>query len=288
MITQSAGSKVFRYIVLIIGLVVVAFPFLNMIATALTSEQELYASPGRIIWIPRPVQMQNFGRVYTFPNMNFARAFLNTIGLIAFIIITTVVSSSWVAYGFAMIRFPGRSFLFVLMLSTMMIPAHVKLIPQFLIFSRLGWVDTYLPLVVWGVFGNPFFIFLVRQVAMGIPTDMIDASRIDGCNHGGIYWRIYLPQLKAILTAVAVFIFVGEWKHLMGPIIYLRSERLYTIAMELNRFTIFVQGPTGAQLPLLNLVMAASVLTMIPPILTFVIGQKHFLRSLDITSGIKG
>jgi multiple sugar transport system permease protein len=284
----SVAHTTLRLSFLIAGVIVVAFPFANMVLTAVTSEHELFANPARVVWIPSPVRLENFSRVLAFRNMDFVRAFRNTIFVISVVIVTTVITSSWIAYGFSMIDFRGRNLLFVLMLSTMMIPSQVKLIPQFLLFSRIGWVDTYLPLMVWGFFGNPFYIFLIRQFALGIPRSLVDAARVDGCSHVAIYWRIVMPQLTPILTAVAVFLFIGEWRNLLGPLIYIRSQRLYTIAMELNRFQGFVSGTTGSQLPLTNLLLAASTLTMIPPVLVFVIGQRHFLRSLDVTSGIKG
>ena len=284
----SALSLTFRLVTLLFFVSVIAVPFLNMLSTALSSEREVFLNPGRIAWIPSPVRFDNFLRALTFPNTNFLRAFFNTLFLIVVNVSTTVVVSSWVAYGFARVPFKGRRIMFLFMLSTMMIPFQVRLIPLYITFSRMHWVDTYMPLIIFGFFGSPFYIFLIRQFIKGIPQDLFDAARIDGYNSYRIFWTIAFPQLVPVITAIGVFIFIGEWKSLMAPLIYLRSPKLFTIAVELNRFQGIVSIGHQAELPLDNLLMAASLLTMIPPTIIFVIGQKHFLKGLDISSGIKG
>ena len=279
---------VLRLILLSFFVCVIIVPFLNMIATALSSEKEVFLNPGRIFWIPKPIRLDNFVRALTFPNTNFIRAFFNTLLIIGVNISTTVIVSSWVAYGFARVPFKGRRIMFLFMLSTMMIPFQVRLIPLYIAFSRMHWVDTYMPLIIFGFFGSPFYIFLIRQFIKGIPQDLFDAARIDGCSSYRIFWNIAFPQLIPVITAIAVFIFIGEWKSLMAPLIYLRSPRLFTIAVELNRFQGIVSIGHQSELPLDNLLMAASLLAMIPPTIIFIVGQKHFLKGLSISSGIKG
>lgn len=285
---SSRVSVILRLAVLIFFICIIGIPFLNMISTALSSEKEVFLNPGRIAWIPKPIRLDNFARALTFPNTNFTRAFFNTLFIIAVNISTTVIVSSWVAYGFARVPFKGRRIMFLFMLSTMMIPSQVRLIPLYITFSRMHWIDTYMPLLIFGFFGSPFYIFLIRQFIKGIPQDLFDAARIDGYSSYRIFWTIAFPQLVPVVTAIAVFIFIGEWKALMAPLIYLRTPKLFTIAVELNRFQGIVSIGHQSELPLDNLLMAASLLTMIPPTLIFIFGQKHFLRGLDISSGLKG
>jgi multiple sugar transport system permease protein len=285
---RSMLAKASRLFVIFFFMCVIAVPFLNMVSTALSSEQELFTKPGRMIWVPKPVRWDNFIRALTFKNTNFIRAFFNTMFLIVVNISTTVIVSSWVAFGFARIPFKGRRLLFLFMLSTMMIPYQVRLIPLYITFSRMHWVDTYMPLIIFGFFGSPFYIFLIRQFIKGIPQDLFDAATIDGCSSYRIFWTIAFPQLTPVITAIAVFIFIGQWKALMAPLIYIRSPELNTIALELNRFAHIVSIGHQSELPLTNLLIAASLLSMIPPTLIFVAGQKHFLKGLDISSGLKG
>lgn len=282
------GPLVLRYTALIFFTIVVAIPFLNMVVTSVTDEKEVYLNPGRLVWIPKPIRLDNFARAMTFPNIDFVRAFRNTMFIIVVNMTTFILSSSWVAYGFARVRFKGRRILFIFMLSTMMIPYQVRLIPLYIFFSRLGWVNTFMPIIIFGFFGAPFYIFLFRQFIKNIPADLFDAAKIDGCSHYRIFWQITLPQLTPVVTAIAVFRFIGDWQALMGPLIYLKKHELFTIALELSRFQGIATLPQLAGVPLMNLLMAASLITMIPPTIIFIVGQKYFMRSLDISAGLKG
>ena len=276
-----------RYAALTMLAVVIMVPFVNMLSTALTGEKELYLNPGRMLWIPESLRLDNFVRAMTYPGANFLRAFRNTLFIIAVNITMYIVSSSWIAYGFARVRFRGRRALFLFMLSTMMIPSQVTMIPLYIFFSKLHWVNTFMPMLIFSFFGAPFYIFLIRQFIRGIPDELFDAARIDGCNHYRMYWRITLPQLVPVLTAIGVFKFIGEWNALMVPLIYLRKRELATIALELSHLQGMVTQELSA-VPLTNIVMAASLVTMIPPTLIFVLGQKHFLKGVDISTGLKG
>lgn len=195
-------------------------------------------------------------------------------------IVLTLLASSLVAYAFARITWPGRDFCFVLMLATMMIPGQVTMIPHFLIWRSVGAYDTLTPLWLGAAFGNAFFIFLMRQFMMGIPRDLEDAARIDGCGFLRIYWHVILPLVKPSLAAIAIFTFIGAWNDFLGPLIYIADQRLYPLAFGLYAFSVQVQNnPT--------LTMAASVVMTAPVILVFFLAQKYFIQGITLT-GMKG
>ncbi len=204
----------------------------------------------------------------------------NTIYITALSILGTVFSSSLVAYSFARLRWPGRDQLFVVLLGTMMLPGAVTMIPVFLVFRALGWVDTLKPLWVPAFFGGAFSVFLLRQFFMTIPTDLEDAAKIDGCSLFGIYWRIMLPLIKPALAALTIMTFMGSWNNFMGPLIYINSPEKMTLAYGLQLF----QGAHSAEYGLL---MAASTLVMLPVLLVFFFTQRYFIQGITLT-GIKG
>jgi len=195
-------------------------------------------------------------------------------------IVLTLLFSSLVAYAFARINWPGREFCFLLMLATMMIPSQVTMIPHFLIWKGLGAYDTLSPLWLGAAFGNAFFIFLLRQFMKGIPRDLEDAARIDGCGFIRIYWHVILPLVKPSLAAIAIFTFIGTWNDFLGPLIYIADQRLYPLAFGLYAFSVQVSNnPT--------ITMAASLLMTVPVILVFFAAQKYFIEGVTLT-GMKG
>jgi ABC-type glycerol-3-phosphate transport system permease component len=195
-------------------------------------------------------------------------------------IVLTVIFSSLVAYSFARLNWPGREFCFVLMLATMMIPSQVIMIPQFLIWKNVGLYDSLAPLWLGPVFGNAFFIFLLRQFLKGVPRDLEDAARIDGCGFLRIYWHIMLPLIKPSLAAIAIFTFMGTWNDFMGPLIYIADQRLYPLAFGLYAFAVQVNNNPA-------LTMAGSFLMTVPVIVIFFFAQKYFIQGVTLT-GIKG
>jgi len=206
---------------------------------------------------------------------------LNTLYITLMNVLGVVFTSSLVAYSFARLRWPGRDVLFVLLLSTMMLPAAVTMVPVFLIYKSLGWVDTLRPLWVGSFFGgSPFYIFLLRQFFLTIPRDLEDAAKIDGCSFFGIYWRIMLPLIKPALAALIIMSFMGSWNDFMGPLIYLTSPEKMNLAYALQLF----QSLHGAETALL---MAASTLVILPVIVVFFFTQRHFIEGVTLT-GIKG
>ena len=204
----------------------------------------------------------------------------NTVYITLLSILGTLISSSLVAYSFARLRWPGRDALFLVLLSTMMLPGAVTMIPVFLIFRTLGWVDTLRPLWIPSFFGGAFSVFLLRQFFMTIPGDLEDAAKIDGCTYFGIYWRIMLPLIKPALAALTIMTFMGSWNNFMGPLIYINSPEKMPLAYALQLF----QGAHGAEYGLL---MAASTLVMLPVLIVFFFTQRYFIQGITLT-GIKG
>jgi ABC-type glycerol-3-phosphate transport system permease component len=261
---------------LITGLVLVFFPIVWAVSTSLKNPGDIFLIPP--IWVPDPIRWQNYVEAMT--KANFGRYFLNTTIITLLDIVGKVFSCSLVAFAFARLRWWGRDFLFMLMLSTLMLPQQVTLIPQFILYRQLGWVDTFLPLIVPNFFGGPFFTFLLRQFFLSIPTDLDDAARIDGCSSWGVFWRIILPLSQPALMMVAIFVFNFTWNDFFGPLIYLHSRSNYTISLGLQAF----QTQAG---PEWHLIMAASLVAMLPVLLLFFLGQRYFIQGV-VFSGVKG
>lgn len=252
-------------------------PFVWLVTSSLKSQIEIFQYPPQ--WIPREWQFQNYVNALTFKP--FGLYLKNTLVIVALNVIAVVFSSSFCAYGFARIRFPGRNFWFGVVMATLFLPYAIMIVPQFIIFSRLGWVDTILPLTVPLFFGGGAFnIFLLRQFFRTIPEELADAARIDGCSEFGIYWRIMLPLSKPALITVAIFTFLNAWNDLLGPVIYLRSPSNFTVAVGLASFR-------STQDVSWDLQLAASTAMIVPIILLFFFAQRYFIKGIVMT-GLKG
>lgn len=269
-------KNIIVYGLLILGSLVMLIPFAWMISTSLKESYQVFATP--VKWIPSPIKWHNY--VETFTGLPFGRWLRNTLLVTVLNIFGTLVSCTVVAYGFARFRAKARNFLFIVMLSTMMLPGTVTMIPVFYLFKELGWVNTFYPLFVPAFFGNAFFIFLLRQFFMGIPTEMEEAAKIDGSSTVGILWRVILPLTIPALITVAILQFNGVWNDFMGPLLYLNKPELYTLALGIN----FFKSENNVQW---NYLMAASVVTMLPSLVFYFIGQKYFVESITLT-GQKG
>jgi multiple sugar transport system permease protein len=205
----------------------------------------------------------------------------NTLFITAVNVVGVLASSAVVAYAFARLRFPGRGWLFVLVLATMMVPSQVTMIPTFILFSKMGWTNTFLPLTLPAFFGGGAYnIFLLRQFFMSIPPDLDDAAKIDGCSTFGIFWRIMLPLTKPALITVAVFSVVYNWNDFMNPLIYLNDSHMFTLSLGLTQF----RSLYGTQT---HLMMAASTITLLPLMIIFLVGQRYFIQGIA-TTGLKG
>ena len=260
-------------------------PFVWMVSTSLKTLESTMAYPPRF-W-PTPIEWHNYADVFRSEKANFLLWTRNTLIVAVLGVAGTTFSSALVAYGFARLRFVGRRTLFVLMLSTMMIPFPVTMVPLFSLFRWLGdhtgiaWLGTFKPLWVPLWFGSAFNIFLLRQFFMTIPTELSEAARIDGCSELGIFWRIILPLSRPALAVVALFAFMAIWNDFLGPLVYLQRPEQFTLALGLQNFQSKAGGTSW------HLLMAASTLVVLPMILLFFMAQKTFIEGIA-TTGTKG
>jgi multiple sugar transport system permease protein len=264
--------------VALIGLALVMLtPLLWMLSTSFKSDGAEFEYPPRLI--PATFEIDNYQRGLTI--LPFARYFLNSLLVTVLATIGNMLSASFVAYGFARLRFPERDKLFILLLMTVMIPFQVTLIPTFILFKNLGWVNTYLPLTVPHFFGGGvFYIFLMRQFFMTIPYDLDEAARIDGASSLQIWWRILLPLSAPALGTVGVFSVLASWNDFLGPLIYMNKPDMRTMALGLQFFV----GQYGTRW---NQLMAVAVVTTIPVVVLFFFAQRFFMRGIAMT-GITG
>jgi len=269
-------EKILGYATLVAVAMLFVLPLYWMLATALKTPEQTFALPPQ--WIPNPVEWQNFPEV--FAEVPFGRFIVNSFILVALNVVGQVFAVSLVAYGFARLRFPGRSVLFLLMLATLMIPYHVTLVPRFILFSKLGWINTYLPLVIPAFMGSSFLIFLVRQYMMSIPYDLDEAAYIDGANWFDVFRHVILPLSRPALVLVVVFTFVEVWNDFLQPLIYLNDPNLFTVSLGLS----FFQGTRETNW---NLLMAGSLMVTIPPLLLFFFAQRQLIGGISI-EGLKG
>ncbi len=278
--SQSRSRTVkmtFIYIALAVGMVIVILPFLWMVSTSLKTPADIFKIP--TVWVPNPIVWENYPNAMTI--LPFGRFILNTAKITGLAVVGATLSGSLAAFAFARLRWRGRNFMFVLVLSTLMLPFQVIMIPQFILFRELEWLDTYLPLVVPAFFGGSAFnIFLLRQYFMTISPELDDAAIIDGCSRFGVYWRIILPLSKAALMTVVIFIVQNRWQSFLVPLIYLFDQKKYTLALGLRLFQ--DQYTTEWEL-----MMAAATVSMIPVLLVFYYGQRYFIQGVVFT-GVKG
>lgn len=268
--------QLFVYILLFLGAALFMVPFVWMLSTSLKGEIGLFDLPPQ--WVPNPIHWDNYIKaVQSFP---FLRYTWNTSFITAVVVIGGLLSSSVVAYAFARLRWPGRNIWFIILLSTMMLPPQVTMIPVFVLFRQLNWIDTYLPLTIPAFFGGAFFIFLMRQFFMTIPREMSEAAKIDGCPEFMIFLRIFIPLSKPALATLAIFSFMGTWNDFLGPLIYLNNPDKFTLALGLRTF----QTQFGTRW---NVMMAASILVMLPTLVLFFTCQRYFIEGITLT-GVKG
>lgn len=279
--THFSPGRILAWLILAAIAILWLTPLVWMISTSLKTPQDLFG----IRWIPRPIAWNNYIDAFSFGMWD--RWALNTVVITLISMIGVVFSSAMVAYAFARLRWRGRETLFRVVLATMMLPSVVTLIPQFILFARLPafglqgsavWVNTFLPLTVPAFTANAFYIFLLRQFMRGIPTELSEAAKIDGASELRTWWSIILPLSKPALAAIAIFAFQGAWQDFMGPLIYLQSERLYTLQIGLRQYEFAFGGS-----PAWNWLMAASLIVMLPVLLVFLAFQRYFIEGVTIT-----
>jgi ABC-type glycerol-3-phosphate transport system permease component len=272
-------SKVLAYAVVSAGAVTFTMPFVWMVATSLKSQHQLRTEPF-VSLIPWPIVWRNYYDAWFGP-VPFPRYFMNSLIITIVPVLANVMVSSLVAFAFARLRWPGRDLWFVLMLSTMMLPGVVTLIPKFVLFVKIKWVNTYLPFIVQAFFipGGPVWVFLIRQFYMTIPLELDEAATVDGAGPFGIYSRIILPLSKPALVTVAIFSFESHWSDFMNAYLYLRNPELYPLTLGLFYFR-------REAATVWNLLMAATMLIVLPSVIVFFTAQRWFVEGVVMT-GLK-
>jgi ABC-type glycerol-3-phosphate transport system permease component len=266
------------YALVLPGAVVFLFPLLWMISTALKQPKQIFLFPPQ--WIPDPVMWSNFVEGWS-AHLPFNLFLRNSLIITGNNIIGNLISCCLAAYGFARLRARGKEILFMLVLGTMLLPTEVTIIPQYVLFAKVGWTDSWLPLMVPPWFGWPFFIFLLRQFFMNIPHELDEAARLDGASSWRILWSIILPLSKPALASVVIFAFIGNWNNFLAPLIYIRSTEKQVLAVGLNMF----RGQYGQTD--FHYMMAVSLLVLMPVLIVFFVGQRVFVQGIALT-GIKG
>jgi len=274
-----ALSPAVHHIALIFFSLVFTLPFIGMLSTSLKEESQIqgFGSLIELFW-PRPVRWANYRDIFEY--VPYARYAANTIWVTVLSVAGTVFSCSCAAYSFSRLRWPGRDVFFGILIATMLLPVQVTLVPSFLIFSWLGWVNSFKPLWVPAFLGSAFFIFLLRQFFMTIPRELEEAAEIDGCGYSRIFTQILIPLLKPALLAVAVFQFLWAWNDFVGPLVYLNRADLLTLSVGLQAFRSLHSAQWG-------LLLAASTVMTVPVILLFFAAQRYFIEGITLT-GIKG
>lgn len=267
-----------RHVLLAAVAIALMLPFYWMLSSALKENSLIFARP--LHWWPNPVRWDNFLRVLRYPGFPFLAFLWNSVLYAGCVSLGTVISCAGVGYGFAQLRFPGRDLLFIITVSTMLIPGIVIFIPTFVLFKSFGLVGTYAPLILPAFLGNAFFIFLLRQFFLGLPPELVDAARIDGAGEFRIFWQIMLPLVRPALIVVGVLSFLWTWHEFFGPLIYLSERSQYPLSLGLFAFR--AQHATEW-----SLLLAAATLTTLPVIVVFACTQRYVLQGITFT-GIKG
>ncbi len=276
---RQVGVKTIGYIALIAIALSMTVPFLWMLTVSLRTPGSEFSYPPQIL--PREFNFSQYQRL--FANLPFARYFLNTVIVTAGTVVGQLAICSLAAYGFARLKFMGRDTIFVLYLTTMMIPFQITLIPTYLIITQLGWVNTYQGLIVPGI-SSAFGIFLLRQSFLNIPRDYQDAARIDGAGEFTIFTRVFLPLNGPTLATLGVFAFMGTWTDLLWPLLIARSEQMRTLELGLAYFNV---RPNAFVQPNWPLLMAGAVVVMLPVLLVYIVAQRYFVQGISLT-GVKG
>ncbi len=270
------SSKAGYYIIFLVFTSVTILPFLWMLSTSFKFEQDVFRFP--IEWIPQTIRWENFQDVFT--SIPFTTYYWNSIKLSTIITVCTLFTSALAAYAFAKLNFRGRDKLFIMYLATLMVPWQVIMIPQFMVITKLNLVNTHWSLILTQSF-TPFGVFLLRQYFLGIPKEYSEAARIDGCNDLKICFRIIAPMAKPGFLTLVIFQFMGIWNDYLAPLIFLNDDKLRTLQLGLRYF----QAEHSTSYALL---MAGTLLTLIPVVLVYVVAQKHIISGLANAGGIKG
>ncbi len=284
-VAQDRWRKIFRVgfqnliqygILAVLGFLFI-IPFYWMVSTSFKTAGQAYIFPPT--WFPDPISVDGYEAIWG-TSVPFNLFIRNSVFITLMTVFGTVFSSTIVAYAFARLRWWGKNIWFVILLATMMLPYQVIMIPVYIIFRKLGWLDTYLPLIVPAYLGNAFYIFLIRQFFLSIPKDLEDAARVDGASSFRILWQIFLPNAKPVLLTVMLFAFVNSWNDFFGPLLYLRKLEQMTVSVGLSMFA-------GYRSPNWPAITAASTLSILPIVAMFIMFQRYFVKGIVLT-GMKG
>lgn len=270
------GDGLWRYAVVIILCLVFLLPFLWMVLSSFKLPIHMFQEPPQ--WFPHPFTLSNYRRLFT--EMQFWSDTWHTTYITLFNVVATAASCALIAYGFSRIQWPGRNVVFVIVIATLILPYQVLMVPQYIIFKELGWLDSFKPLTIPALFGNAFFIFLLRQFMLGIPIELQNAAYIDGANEWQIFIRIILPNIRSALATCALFTFMWTWTDFLTPLIYVNNPNLQTLALGLYSFLGAHGTDEGA-------IMAGAVLMSVPVIVVFFLAQKTFIEGVTLTGTTK-
>ncbi|GHU24032.1 sugar ABC transporter permease [Spirochaetia bacterium] len=274
-VASRFGLGVLYFILIVLSFSFIV-PFFWLLSCSFKQPSELFEVP--IKWFPRKIQFANYVRMFTY--FPFVRYLRNTLIIVFFNILGSVLSGALISYGFACLNWKGRDKVFIIVLITMILPFQVIMVPLFLLFQKIRWIGTFLPLTVTCFFGNPFYIFLMRQFFLGLPKELNQAAKIDGANEFRIFWQIALPLSRPVLATVAIFAFLRSWNDFIGPLIFLASDKLYTLSIGAQMIRSRLQ-------PNWELLMPLGVIMVLPVLLIFFFMQKYFIQGIAM-SGIKG
>ncbi|MFN8444547.1 MAG: carbohydrate ABC transporter permease [Caldilineaceae bacterium] len=275
---QQTISKILGFIIVGGGGLIMLMPFIWLLSSSFKSAAKIYVFPPQLI--PDPFRWQNYVEVFSaVPVLTYAR---NTLTITVFSTIGTVLSSILAGYAFARLRFKGRDFIFSLLLATLMLPYVVIMIPVYVMFSKIGWVNTLLPLIVPSYFGDPFFIFLLRQFFRTIPMELEDAARIDGASRLRVLFQIMVPLARPAVIVVTIQSILGEWNAFMQPLIFLTKRNMWTLALGLNSLQRFETGRDWT-----HYMMVLGVFMVVPVVIMYFFAQREFIQGIVMT-GLKG
>jgi|YNPNPStandDraft_1061719.scaffolds.fasta_scaffold02907_5 multiple sugar transport system permease protein len=278
--TKERIKAVVYHVMVTSSCFIMLYPIFWMVASSLKETSEIWTRASSLI--PSKVTFQHYIEGWAgFGNITFATFYKNSLIYASVATIASVASSACVAYAFAKIRFAGRGFWFSVMLLTLMLPGQVLMIPQYIVFSKLGWINTYRPLLIPRFFGNAFFIFLIVQFMRGIPNELDEAAEIDGCSKIGIFFKIILPLIQPALITAAIFSFYWTWEDFMGPLIYLQNPHLYTVSLAIRSYS---DPSTGTDW---GSIFAMSTLSLVPVFIVFIAFQRYLVQGIS-TTGIRG
>jgi len=269
-------EQLILYIILIALACAFVIPFVFLFLGSFKESSELFREPFQ--WLPDQFQLGNYKAMFT--SIPFFKYLKNTLIIVFFNVIGSIISSSFIAYGFARLRWPHRDKVFMIVLVTMILPFQVTMVPLFLMFTKMGWIGTFLPLTVTCFFGNPFFIFLLRQFFLTIPEELSESARIDGAGEFRIYATMILPLSKSVLTTVGIFAFIRTWNDFIGPLVFLANDDLYTLSLAAQLLRSNLD-------PKWHILLALGVVMIIPVLVIFFMLKKYFIEGVA-TSGLKG